>query len=283
MHYLGSYRFLFTSRNWATNLMLGMLCLFIPAIGGIVLMGYLFEVIEFLHRRRPRPSAQPPEQPPSDAFGELVMDALPANPDFVIDAYPDFTFDRFSEYLSRGIWPFLVRMIVGFAVGAAVSVLMMLAMALVGAASAHSAALAVAVGVIFFLLYLALMAVLGIVVTPLYLRAGLSSDFGSAFSMEFFRDFLKRVGKELVLAELFLVGTGTLLTIVGFLACYVGIFPAMTLMMFAYHHLDYQLYELYLERGGTSIERKQTPSPALPEEEEEFRSTDVMRRDREAW
>ena len=283
MRYLESYGFVFTSRNWAMNLLLGMLCLFIPAIGAIVLMGYFFEVIDFLLRRRPRRVEPPMDQPPSDAFGELVMNALPADVDLTSEPYPDFSFDRFSEYLSRGIWPFLVRMIVGLVMSVATSMLMVLGMVSIGAAATKSAALAVILGVVFFVLYLGLAAALGIVITPLYLRAGLSGDFGSAFSMEFFRDFLKRVGKELVLAELFLVATATLLTLVGLLACYVGIFPAMSLLMFALHHLDYQLYELYLERGGTPIERKQAPTLELAEEDEEMRSENVMRRDRGVW
>lgn len=281
MHYLEAYRFVFTSRRWGMNLLLGMLCLFIPAIGAIVLMGYCFEVIEFLLYRRDQ-REKPAAHPSSEAFGELVMEALPARENLISESYPDFSFDRFSDYLSRGIWPFLVRMIVSLALSVVTMILMMVAMVAVGAASAHSTALAVALGVLFFVLYLVLAAAMGFVVTPLYLRAGLSGDFASAFSMEFFRDFLKRVGKELALAELFLVASSIVLTLVGLLACYVGVFPATTLLMFALHHLDYQLYELYLERGGTPIERKQTPSPDLPEEREEFRSRNVKRRD-ETW
>jgi hypothetical protein len=74
--------------------------------------------------------------------------------------------------------------------------------------------------------------------------------------MTFFRDFLGRVGKGTFLAVLFLAVTGTLLTIAGLLACYFGIFPAVALVMYVQHHIDYQLYDLYLKRGGTPVEPK---------------------------
>jgi hypothetical protein len=109
--------------------------------------------------------------------------------------------------------------------------------------------------------YVFVLLVMAIVSKPLYLRAGLSRDFAGAFSMAFFRDFFSRVGKEVFLSVLFLVGTGTVLTIVGLLACYVGIFPAVALLMFAQHHIDFQLYDLYLKRGGTPVESKPLLEP----------------------
>jgi hypothetical protein len=131
---------------------------------------------------------------------------------------------------------------------------------------------------LFWIFYAFLMMIVSILITPMYLRAGLSGDFASAFSMEFYRDFMKRVGKEVVLMQLFLAATGAVLGIVGMALCYIGLFPALALMQYAHHHLDYQLYELYLERGGMLVERKQT-QPARSERyfEDEERSTGVMR------
>ena len=139
------------------------------------------------------------------------------------------------------------------------------------------------------------MLIVSILSVPLYLRAGLSGDFSTAFSMEFFRDFMKRVGKEVVLAELFLVATGTFVTIGGLLLCYIGVFPAVVLLTYASHHLEYQLYELYLERGGAPVPRKETQptrserfaerdatSSHVMRPQSEERSTDVKRPD-EGW
>jgi hypothetical protein len=281
MRYLYSYAFVFSSRNWLTNVMFAILCSFIPVIGPIVLIGYFFEVIEsLLHSRqtaRDKPSdypldALPADDYPSGAFSEQPLSVLPADPDPETEAYPDFTFNRFTEYLTRGIWPFLVRLIVGLPVGILFSLVFMFGMVGLGVSGGGNAGVGVAiffvVAVLVYFLFVILMAVLS---APLYLRAGLSGDFGSAFSMPFFRDFLRRVGKEVVLAQLFLMGTSLILSLLGLMACYVGLFPVMALIMFASHHLDLQLYQLYLERGG------------MPVEAEGKRSRYVRRRDEEEW
>src|SRR6516225_1137229 len=52
VQYLLAYRFVFQSRNWLKNLLFGSLSFFVPIVGPMVFVGYLFEVIEWLHRRR---------------------------------------------------------------------------------------------------------------------------------------------------------------------------------------------------------------------------------------
>lgn len=295
MRYWQSYRFVFNNPNWFTNLALGAVCSLIPWIGQIVLIGYFFEVIEVLLRRRQREN--PSElQEPADPMVESVMDALPVDEDHDEGPYPDFNFNRFADYLTNGIWPFLVRMIVNLIIGMIAGFFLMAGMmaGMMAAASANSPVMFIVVYGLFWLVYAFLMLVAGILTTPLYLRAGLSRDFPSAFSMEFYRDFMKRVGKELVLAELFMSATGAIAGVLGLLLCYIGIFPAVALIMYANHHLDYQLYELYLERGGLPVERKQkTPaveedypdkdasSPHVMKPRPEERSTDIIREDQD--
>jgi hypothetical protein len=261
------------------NLLFVILCSFIPIIGPIVLAGYFFEVIDALLRRgwRGRDGS-------SDDYSEAITvepiaavpraksvraaesDAITAEPPVVLSEdehtppapYPDFTFERFTEYLARGVWPFLVSLVVNLPVGLCLGLVMYIGMIALFLAGQHSG-VAVALGMCALVfLYVFVLAVMAIVSKPFYLRAGLSRDFASAFSMTFFRDFLSRVGKEVVLATLFLAGTGTILMIAGVLACYIGLFPAVALLMFAQHHIDYQLYALYLERGGTPVEPKPT-------------------------
>src|SRR6516225_3384550 len=112
MRYLQSYSFLFGSRNWVNNLLLASLCVLIPVIGPIILIGYLFEVIDVLLGRRPWPSDKKTANRASEAIREppLVTPRLetPAHD----GAYPDLTFDRLGEHLTRGVWPFLVQLIV---------------------------------------------------------------------------------------------------------------------------------------------------------------------------
>ena len=64
----------------------------------------------------------------------------------------------------------------------------------------------------------------------------------------------------MLLSSLFLIGTGIALEFLGFAACRIGLYPAIALMMFAQLHIEYQLYQLYLERGGSEIPLK-TPAP----------------------
>lgn len=292
MHYLQSYRFVFKSPNWLTNLLLVAVCSIIPVVGPIVLIGYLFEVIDaFIGLRLARRIGK--SRPTSEAFGEQVTDALPVEGDYFLETYPDFNFNRFAEYLTRGIWPFLTRLIVGMIVVMFAVAFLILGMMIAGFAATNydSPAIFFLIYALFWFVYVFLMLAMGILTTPIYLRAGLSCDFARSFSMTFYRDFMKRVGKEVVLAELFVAATGAVFTIVGLLMCYVGIFPAIALIQYAHHHLEYQLYELYLERGGEPVERKdkreqrydddESPSVRVRRPRTENRSTDVMRPEEE--
>jgi hypothetical protein len=264
-------------------------------IGPIVFIGYCFEIIDVLLRRR-QSERVGASLAPADPMGEWVMDAVPADEDYDAGLYPDFNFNRFADYLTRGIWPFLAQLIVNLVIGMIAAFFLIAGLMIAGFAAgvANSAVMFLAVYALFLVIYAFLKTLAGILMMPLYLRAGLSCDFASAFSMEFFRDFLKRVGKEVVLAELFLMATGALLSIVGLLLCYVGIFPAIALMLYARHHLEYQLYALYLERGGVAVERKESqsaqpergvegkaPSLHVMRSQPEERSTDVMREDKD--
>jgi hypothetical protein len=295
MRYWQSYRFVFQNPNWLTNVLLASVCLLIPWVGQIVMIGYLFEVIDVLLLRRPSQRTGNANDFAGDASSAQVMDALPANDDLIVATYPDFVFNRFAEYLTRGIWPFLVRLIFNMAVGVLAGFVFFVGMMIAGfaAAASHSPWLFIIIYGLFFLFYLLAMLVVGILTTPIYLRAGLNGDFSGAFSMEFYRDFLKRVGLECALAELFLAATGAIFSIGGLLLCYVGFFPVWALLTYAHHHLDFQLYELYLKRGGMPVPlkaqpaqpryaEKATPSSHVMRPHPEERSSDVMRPE-ESW
>jgi hypothetical protein len=270
VNYLLAYRFVFQSPNWIKNLLWGSLCFFVPILGPMVLVGYLFEVIEWLHRRREEEKlpwvesagGAPPEGAiqtgPAVSAGDFQYAAA--------DQYPDLNVNRLQDYLMRGVWPFLVQMVVHLPAGFLFAGLYVLMMVLIGVGSASGGPVWAYLAV--FLVGLALSLLLAvasvIVMVPLYLRAGLSRDFGSAFSMAFLKDFFRRTGKELVLSQLLLQATGALLSVVGLLACYFGIFPAMVLWTMAAHHLDFQLYELYLQRGGEPIRPRVEKKPVSP-------------------
>jgi hypothetical protein len=222
--YLRAYQFVFDSPNWTTNLLLGTVCQLIPVVGPFVLMGYLFEVVEALHRR-----------------GDDGR-------------YPDFAFERFMPYLVRGLYVFLVILVVSLPM-----ILVLIAggigMAAVGYLEGGNGPgpVFLTAAVVFAVLAAVGMVFLTLASVPLQLRAGLSQDFNDAFSLQFVRDFVRRVRWELVLSFLFLMATSWVAVLAGMLLCFIGLYPAVTLVSFAQHHLYYQLYELYLARGGEMI------------------------------
>jgi hypothetical protein len=226
MKYMYAYRYVFESPKWMANLLAAIICYLVPVVGPIVFHGYGFEMIESLHRRK----------------GARC---------------PDFDTNRLSEYLNRGLWPFLVQLVAGLPIMVIVMVVSGgFAIGMILTPEKHHA-VALALGVPLFVFAVLLLEVLAsVIVIPLLLRAGLTQEFGQAFSLVFVKDFIKRMWLELILQQLFLHATSIVLSLVGLLACYVGSFVAVGLVAFAQIHIWHQLYELYLERGGTPIPLK---------------------------
>lgn len=234
MQYFGAYRFVFENPKWPMLLLIGAVCQFVPIAGPLVLMGYLYSVIEAKHRHGP-------------------------------EQFPAFDFDRLGDYLLRGVWPFIASLAV------ALPVVLLSILAVFGivafvlstqqAGEPPPAALFIFVpllilGIMFVVLVAHMLAL------PLTLRAGLSQDLRTTFSLAFVQDFFSRVWLEMLLSMLFLVITLPFLMIAGFLMLIIGIYVATVVMTFAQFHFHYQLYELYLQRGGTPIPLKESPLPA---------------------
>src|SRR5689334_2624813 len=76
MNYFGAFQMVHRNPDWFVNTLLMFVCAIIPVIGSIVLNGYIYETVEILHR---------------------------TNGNY----YPKFDFNRFVEYLLRGVGPFL--------------------------------------------------------------------------------------------------------------------------------------------------------------------------------
>jgi hypothetical protein len=226
MNYMKAYGFIFESPKWMGNLVAAAISFLVPVAGEMVLFGYGFDIIESLHRRKN-------------------------------SRCPDFDTNRLSEYLLRGLWPWLARFVASLPLAfvlVAFYVCFILGMAF--APDRQRSIVALVLIPLFFLAVLALAIVVNLVLTPITLRAGFTQEFGEAFSLAFAKDFIKRVWLESVLASLFLVASGVVLNLIGIMLCCVGVYAAAGLVMLAQCHLWLQLYELYLERGGTPIPLK---------------------------
>ena len=230
-----SYFYLFDSPKWTMNLLLGALCTLIPVLGGIVFSGYGFEAVEVMHRRGKD------------------------------DQYPEFDFNRFVKYLVRGCWPFIWQLIVGLPVGFIIWIIYVIGMVVVigsGDQQGPKAAMFILFFVIVFVVALVLSLIAGVLLAPLVLRSGLSQELGFAQAFNFVQDFLKRVGKEVILAQLFLLGTAIVILPIAYVLCILPVFPAAVLVQMAHFHLLFQLYGLYLQRGGAAVPFKVEPVAA---------------------
>lgn len=223
-----SYQYIFDSPNWLMNLLLGSVCMLIPGIGFILLLGYELEVIESLY-----------------AHGDRK--------------YPDFDFGRFLAYLLRGLWVFLAQLLVsiGFMLLVAIPlfILFIILFLAISAGGKSGAGIAV-LFVLFFIIWMPVMFLMSFITVPVTLRVGLSQDLDLWPTVAFVRDFWKRVGKELFLALLFLIATALVLTIVGILMLFVGVYPMSVVAGLSQCHLMNQLYRVYLRRGGAEIPLK---------------------------
>jgi hypothetical protein len=226
MRYMHSLNFITQKPGWFKNLLLCAVCLIIPVIGPIVLLGYMFE----------------------------VFDALRRDPDKT--AYPEFDFSRFTAYLSRGIWPFLVQMIMQVVAMVPVGIFyaIVIGVSVAGSQSGgKGGAIIAVVWLLYFVVIFVVSILIAVVAWPMMTYAGVAQKFDLSGMIGYSKDFVRKTLKELVITLVFLMAAGTVMGMLGFLACCVGIYlvaPAMTL---AQHHLKVQLYELYLQRGGIAI------------------------------
>lgn len=227
MQYIRSLTSFFDNPNWGMNLLYGSLCMLIPVVGPIVLMGYLTELLAN-HR----------------TTGQAHKGT--------------FDFGRFADYLSHGWQAFVVAMIISLVIMPVMFVIM--AIFFIGIALIEDVPiLAISVFLLAIILYFTTIIVVILLTIPVMLRAALTQNIGEALRFGPAKEFVGRVGWPMVGAVLFLFVVGTALTIVGYMMCFVGMYPAMALLICAQWHLLGQLHLLYLDRGGTPI----PISPAL--------------------
>jgi hypothetical protein len=229
MNYMRGFQFIKDREKWLQNILLGAVCTLIPVIGAIVFIGYLFEVIENLHRD-------------------------PNHKD-----YPDFDFNRFTEYLGRGIWPWLAGLIFGIAI--VIPLVVVSIGAVVAAVIISRGEPGVIVGVeIIAALFIAIMgSVLSVFIWGPALHAGLTKEFQFGPMIAFGKDFFSRMKKEMVITGLVLLGCSLLAVIPEMITCGLAAYVIVPVLLFAEHHWMFQMYQLYLQRGGTPI------TPASPE------------------
>lgn len=246
LQYLHSYSFFFENPNWLVNWLLTSVCSIIPIVGPIVMAGYQFDLIEAMHRDVKRSGT-----------------------------YPDFDFNRFGEYLSRGIWKFLVGMLTQMLLMPVYVVLYMVSVfSIFGIGAAFSsnsnnsgAAMGIAAAIIVpicMLIVLALVMALRMITMPVVLKASLSGDANGLFDFRFATDFIRRTWREMLLEMVWMFVTTPVIALLGYAMCIFGAIPAFVLVQMADAQTNWQLYEIYLVRGGEPITLKVAkPAPVV--------------------
>jgi len=234
MNYGASLSDFFKSPKWGTNLLLGGVCMLIPVVGPLALMGWHAGAL----------------------YGRKEKD------DFI--GYPEFNFSNLGTYIERGVWPFLVQMVVSMVMVPvmwlvmAVPVFSMVALMAATQGEGGQAAEPPPLIVIGMALVMAVtifggIGIMVLISKPMMLRATIEQGFGPAFNFGFIWRFLVLTWKEQLVALLFLIMVSIMLAVAGMIAFCVGIYFVAALITFMNYHLDRQLYELYLERGGEPV------------------------------
>ena len=231
MNYTASVSDFFKSPKWMMNLLLGGVCVLIPIVGPMVVLGWL-------------------------------ITGFWARQDENFETFPDFDFAHFGKYLELGLWPFLVAFVASMAVSIVmvpvVWVLMIPTMLVGGVSSGgHEGNAAGCFGILAIILMMLVWAVmvlgLMLVLVPLKIRASLTQDFAKSFDVGFVKRFVALTWKEMVLGSLFVMATGILFVCLGLIVFCVGVYFATVLTYFSWTHLHKQLYALYLSRGGEPV------------------------------
>lgn len=232
MKFVESITDFFKSPKWVTNLIFAGLCALvssiIPLVGIIVLVGWL--VTGFYMRQN--------------------------DEDFV--TFPDFDFNQLGKYLERGLWPVLATAAVGIGVALVLWLVFFIPIMILTALLSDSNGVvggffALIISLISLVVYIGIYAVLSLIMMPLSIRATLVQDFVQAFDISFIKKFALMMWKEILMASLFVLVAGAVMTFVGFFAFCVGMFLAQALMFFSWTHLSKQVYKLYLSRGGEPV------------------------------
>jgi len=226
-----AFRYVFSNPKWGMSLLLASVCMLIPIIGPIVLLGFGTEVLRLLVTGQRGPC-------------------------------PEFTFDEFMKHLTKGLMPFLVQLVVSvvlMVISFGVTLPVVLVVILVLANSSAKDYVPCCLFFTSFLVSVALSLIAWVFTTPILVRSMLTLDFKASFDWAFIKDFARRVWGPTILKNLVVALVAVALALVGEAACCIGIYPAIVIINVVYWYMLADLYEVYLQCGGMPIPLKEPP------------------------
>lgn len=228
-------KFLFQDPDWQHNLLIGSVFYLVPMIGPFALMGWHCEIMQRLARKHPKP-------------------------------IPKLDFSDLTHYLGRGVTPFVVSLVmtmpISLGITAVAFAVMMVGAA--GAAATKEPAVMILVGVLGFGVAWLIGLLLGLVMNAAMTRAELTEDFGSALSLGKIFDYAGKTWWKVLVSNFLYSIVATPLIFVGYAMCFVGLYPAMIVLITGMTHLRFQQYLHYLSRGGEPVAIKD--AVAIPSE-----------------
>jgi hypothetical protein len=241
MNYFGAFDMIHRNPEWFITTLLLSLCglsgIIIPALGAIVINGYIYESVETLHR---------------------------TNGNY----YPKFDFNRFVEYLLRGVGPFLVGLLLAIPmvivmVGGYFAIIAgFFAAGAAGENHPEAAGLGILLGfAAYFAVTIVAVTAYSFLMLPLGLRGGVSSDIGQSFNFGWAVDFIKKTWLEILLVFLFQFAVSIVVGVLVAITCYIGLLVAIGYVSLISAWLQFQLYRVFLSRGGEPIPFKPAPLP----------------------
>jgi hypothetical protein len=228
MKYKKAYTYFLNGSRGTPNLLSGSLLLastmIIPIIGQMIWLGFQTLVVRTLEKDRD-----------------------PAT-------LPRFDSHRISEYISLGVNPFVMSLIVGIISAFAGMVISGLGIFVVSMSREPLAYLTVILPMIPVIVGLTLYTI------PMVLFAQLQSKglrIRGAF--RFAHRMVRLIWPQMLVTIVIHYTIAMVLGTAGLLCCCVGIFPAQVVILMAQDHLALQLYDHYLERGGVPIGEEPEP------------------------
>ena len=166
--------------------------------------------------------------------------------------WPDFTIDRLSDYIMRGLWPFLWYLIwsvpMALLVGGPTVITLGLSNVLWENQQEVSATM---VGVIGGSIAIAAFIFCMIFMAASLMSSALGNDFMKGADMPWILSYVKKMGATTLFVGFVFTLISTLLSLVGLLACCVGVLAVAPFTYLMYADILAQLHDIFVSRGGT--------------------------------
>jgi len=217
----------FKSPNWIMNILWMVVCdlLAIVVIGSLIKLGYMAEVAEARSGGRS-------------------------------EHWPDFTWDRFSEYLMRGLWPFLWNIIwlislivvIGLPLGTTIG----LTSFLMNNNNEVPGVIVLVTGVVVMIgIYFSAL----VAMSASMIHAALGNDFMKGADIGWISSYVSKMWRTTIWAGFVFLSIGIVAHIAGLLFFCIGVYPASAIMGMMAADMISQLHDIFVTRGGVSAYR----------------------------